>query len=146
MLLLSIRLTVFLIVVLVLASCDSTLGSSLDFLFTGDILFFVCICILWFNKMFSNQGSNTSLKSYAFTYEYFLTEYAKWSLLMLLQLGPRRNHTSIYTEKLKEDCLQKPNSRFWDHRKIIILSKFPYSDHLSLKTKHLKKSLSFQNI
>ena len=69
-----------------------------------------------------------------------------WLLLMLLQLGPRRNHTSSYTEKLKGDCLQKPNSRFWDHRKIIILSKFPYSDHLSLKTKHLKKSLSFQNI
>ena len=69
-----------------------------------------------------------------------------WLLLMLLQLGPRRNHTSIYTEKLKEDCLQKPNSRFWDHRKIIILSKFPYSNHLSLKTKHIKKSLSFKDI
>ena len=32
------------------------------------------------------------------------------------------------------------------HRKTIILSKFLQSNHLSLKTKHLKKSLSFKNI
>ena len=53
-------------------------------------------------------------------------------------------HQSTLTNLM--NGLQKPNSRFWDHRKIIILSKFPYSNHLSLKTKHIKKSLSFQNI
>ena len=145
MLLLSIRLTVFLIVVLVLASCDSTLGSIIDFLFTGDILFFVCICILWFNKMFSNQGSNTSLKSKHLLMNIFLqnTQNGVFWCYCSLDRGEIIHQSTLTNLK---NCLQKPNSWFWDHRKIIILSKFPYSNHLSLKTKHIKKSLSFQNI
>ena len=53
-------------------------------------------------------------------------------LVMLLQLEPWRNHTSIYTRKLNH--LQKPNSRCWCPRKIVIFSRFPYADLKSLES------------
>ena len=36
-----------------------------------------------------------------------------WLLLMLLQLGPWRNHTSIYIEELKRRSCTELNSRLW---------------------------------
>ena len=40
-----------------------------------------------------------------------------WLLLMLLQLGPWRNHTSIYIEELKEDLVQNLIRDYFARRK-----------------------------
>ena len=71
-----------------------------------------------------------------------LSEYITISLVAYVQV----KLSAVEVRLFKEECLHMPNSRLWDQQKIIIFSKFPYSDHVCLKIKHLKKSLSFQKI